>query len=229
MMLKTTPSIDIINLGGYSSTGRALDCDSKGWGFDPLYSPIQHLYKHAALTTTSNFLASPNTKREKLPIQLWWWYKRRTNIWRLLLRTYLRRVYKTSWDRGTTAIFTVCKPNKQFFINLQLRKFYSYSTGLVLQAINHPSRSFRRTRIGVKLLFNFILKQLPHNPKISQWLYILKTLNNYNMIKFHILKCIDQQAKPGILHVKLAKNYSKVNYKRLSYINKRIRRKYFVE
>jgi len=190
---------------------------------------MQQLYQRRLLTSGIYFVVEPNTKRIKLPIRWWWWYKRRTNMWRLVIKKYLQRVYRSIHNTNLVAMFAVCKPKNQFFINLRTRKFYSYSTGLVLKAINHPSRSFRRSRLGIKLLFNFMIKQLPRTSKIYNWVYILKTLNNYNTIKFHILKCIDQQAKPGTLLVHTRKNYTHTRYKKLSYINKRIRRKYFIE
>lgn len=62
-------------MGGYSSTGRALDCESRGWRFDPLYLPkikalVVHNFRHRSrisrwtpqknllwLFTNSNLLA----------------------------------------------------------------------------------------------------------------------------------------------------------------------------
>ena len=64
---KITPLTDIINLGGYSLTGRALDCDSKGCGFESHYPPIATLYSITKLTLAYKIL---NTALTYFPIQL---------------------------------------------------------------------------------------------------------------------------------------------------------------
>lgn len=174
-------------------------------------------------------VASLKLTRTQLPIQLWRWCKRKTNVWRMFFKHYTKTQQRAVWDDVQCNQLSIIKPHNQFFITIRRNKFYSYSTGLILRAIKHPQRSLRRTAAGVKLLFGFVLRKLRLAQISGRWVFFIKTLNNFNTIKHQILKCVDALETPTSIYTTIKKNYTFNKYKKVSYLKRRIRQKYVIE
>lgn len=201
----------------YSSTGRALDCDSKGWRFKSFYSPMFDLYSNTTLQLQKQFLNLLSTKFQissKLVIRsinpIWSYYKK-------------KMIYKKN------TYITIQKPKKQFYSTIKISRIFSYSTGLIIKALNHESRSIRRTKLGYIVFFSFLLKQLNLRKSKQPIILVIKTLNNYNLLKSYLYKYLSNITTSQTILIKLSKNYSYHNYKKISYITKRMRVKYKVE
>lgn len=167
--------------------------------------------------------------RAQFPIQLWRWCKRRTNVWRMFFKHYVKTQLNYVQNVPPHTELSIIKPNNQFFITIRRNKFYSYSTGLILRAMKHPQRSLRRTSGGVKLLFGFVLRKLKLTQISGQWIFLIKTLNNFNILKHQILKCVDVLRTSVRIYTTVKKNYTFNKYKRVSYLKRRIRQKYVIE
>lgn len=200
-----------------------MDCDSKGCKFESYYSPMFEIYNNISNTRINEskdlfkiaFLNEEVVFRDILKLKMW---------------IKLRKKYYTP-EIYTTLAFNLFKPKNQFFFNLDVGKKYTYSTGLIVKALGDQSRSIRRTKIGFNLFSSFITNKLNlielHN--VDMIYFFVNSLNNFNMIKNFITKIVTLFKIKFFIILKVGKNYKKKNYKKISYINKRIRKKYFIE
>ena len=200
-----------------------MDCDSKGCKFESYYSPMFEIFNNL---TNQNINNSKNLFKETIikdEIAL-------NSIIKLKMWTNLKKKYIIS-NPETTLSFTIFKPKNQFFFNLNVGKKYTYSTGLIIKALGESSRSVRRTKVGFGLFSSFIINKLGlvEMDNVDAVYFFVKSLNNFNMIKNFILKIIMLFKIKFSIVLKVGKNYKKKNYKKISYINKRIRKKYFIE
>lgn len=132
----------------------------------------------------------------------------------------------------STIFINIVKPAKQFFITFSNKKLYSYSTGLLINAFNNGSRSIRRVKNGFLLLMSFLSKKIltnTHALKNKNIMLNLKGSQNINLIKTVLLKNISKVVNKTILMLNIKKNYSKHGYKKISYINKRMRKRFIIE
>lgn len=200
----------------YSSIGRALDCDSKGCRFKSYYTPLYKLAinKKIYKITLQNL---PNYK----PTLLWWKIKKKKlKAWDLFTQSKIQIKY---------AYLILDKPKKQFISSVKINNLYTYTTGLVLKAISQNSRSLRRSKLGFNILFNFISKKLQLSQKLLQLICLVKTLNHYSIVKSNLSSYFSLWGVKNTILIKIKKNYTQHNYKKISYINKRMRKKYIVE
>jgi hypothetical protein len=175
------------------------------------------LYSNTTLQLQKQFLNLLSTKFQissKLVIRsinpIWSYYKK-------------KMIYKKN------TYITIQKPKKQFYSTIKISRIFSYSTGLIIKALNHESRSIRRTKLGYIVFFSFLLKQLNLRKSKQPIISVIKTLNNYNLLKSYLYKYLSNITTSQTILIKLSKNYSYHNYKKISYITKRMRVKYKVE
>ncbi len=122
-------------------------------------------------------------------------------------------------------ILNITNPKNQFFISyMNVNKQYIYSTGMILKTLQLQSRSIRRVKTGLSIFLSFFLKKLKNTTSV---VVILKKCNKLNLIKPWLLKLTNM--KNIFFLIKIGKNYNNKNYKKISYINKRIRRRYYIE
>lgn len=221
MIDKCTHWIDIINtLGKYSLIGRALDCDSRGCRFNSYYLPMNTCYnlmkfytlnpvsKTAILTT----LYTPTINFKN---------KIKVKIWKTKTKSPIVINKKTN-------IINISKPKNQFYFTFFNGINYNYSSGMIIKSLKLETRSIRRTKAGFYLFFSFFLKKFTTLKQSNTNLIIfLKNFNKINILKKFLLKFFNKNNLLLILSV--SKNFNLKNYKKVSFINKRLRRKYPIE
>ena len=204
----------LLILGKYSSIGRALDCDSKGCRFKSYYLPMNSCY---------NLIKKINlTNNKEFKINLFNKINNKNNI--KILKKII--TYKIKKNRELFLI-SINKPKNQFFLNFFNNKFYNYSTGMIIKSLKLESRSIRRIKPGFFIFFSFFIKKFKQLNEQNNFIFFLKKFNKINIFKNLLLKIFNKKNTTVIL--KISKNLNKKNYKKISYINKRIRRKFAIE
>jgi len=132
-------------------------------------------------------------------------------------------------NKNISTMVNIFKPKNQFFASLNNGKNYIYSTGLIIKSIGNESRASRRNKIGFNIFFLFLIKKISYFKSTNNVFIRVKGLNNYLNVKGMIFDFISSLKCNVTLAIMVKKNYTKHNYKKLSYINKRLRRKFIVE
>lgn len=131
------------------------------------------------------------------------------------------------WITDDYYIF-IYKPKNQFRCNFFYEELFTYSSGLILRALLKSSRAPRRSRVGHSIFFKFLIKKIKSLMwKTKKFIFIIKTFNSFNILKKNFFSKLNNKHIQFIFKIK--KNYAYRNYKKVSYINKRIRKKYIVE
>ena len=195
-----------------------MDCDSKGCRFKSYYLPMWNVYntfKNININFEKNLI-----KKIKPSVY---------NFKNIILHTKKNLTHLHFYNPHnlvtTHDILNITNPKNQFFISyLHRDKQYVYSTGMILKTLQLQSRSIRRLKTGLNVFVAFFLKKLKTT---SNLIIILKKCNKLNLLKAWLLKFSNMRRI--FFLIKINKNYTKKNYKKISYINKRIRRRYFIE
>lgn len=140
----------------------------------------------------------------------------------------LKKVFNNVVSKiNNVSIVNITIPKNQFFLNFFNGIIYNYSTGMIIKSLRLESRSLRRIKPGFYLFFSFFLKKFKNLSEIKTTVVVLKNLNKVNLVKNFLLKFFLK--KKTILVLKTSKNTNFKNYKKISYINKRLRRKFPIE
>ena len=118
----------------------------------------------------------------------------------------------------------------QFFFNMYANKEFSCSTGLVIKSLGKMSRSVRRNKIGWNIFFNFLLKKINTIliDKSNKIIIKINSINSIELIKKNVDKII-ASSKNVKLSLNVKKNFSNHNYKKVSFIKKRLRKRLILD
>lgn len=143
----------------------------------------------------------------------------------IIRKTSLKFIKNENYVKKLNNLIIISNPKNQFYLNYSVNNNqYAYSTGMILKTLQLQSRSLRRIKNGINIFFSFFLKKMKNN---NNYTIIVNKLNKFNVFRHLLLKLINNKQISIIL--KIRKNYTKKNYKKISYINKRIRRRYTIE
>ena len=118
----------------------------------------------------------------------------------------------------------------QFYFNMYNEKEFSCSTGLVIKSLGKMSRSVRRNKVGWNIFFNFLLKKIDNilKNKLNRIIFKINSINSIEVIKKNIDKIVSSSRNIKVA-LKVKKNFSNHNFKKVSFIKKRLRKKFILD
>lgn len=190
-----------------------MDCDSKGCRFNSYYLPMKNYYSLIKNSNIKNFCSDLN------------YFKYSKGVLNVKI---LKKIFKINNDRlNKLTVINITKPKNQFYLNFFNGVVYNYSTGMIIKSLKLESRSLRRIKPGFYLFLSFFLKKFKNLNELGKNIIILRNFNKINILKNFLLKFFLKKNSTIIL--KISKNSNFKNYKKISYINKRLRRKFPIE
>lgn len=137
---------------------------------------------------------------------------------------------KTKKQDNKTIRIVLTKNLSQFYFNMHNIKEFSCSTGLVIKSLGKMSRSVRRNKIGWNIFFNFLLKKINNilSNNLNNIILKINSINSIEIIKKNIDKIVSSSRKIKIA-LKVKKNFSNHNFKKISFIKKRLRKKFILD
>jgi hypothetical protein len=109
-------------------------------------------------------------------------------------------------------------------------KEFSCSTGLVIKSLGKMSRSVRRNKIGWNIFFNFLLKKINNilNDNFNNIILKINSINSIEIIKKNIDRIVSSSKNIKVA-LKVKRNFSNHNFKKVSFIKKRLRKKFILD
>lgn len=182
------------------------------------------------LNTNYNFIKNYSTiyKKNKIVLNI---YNNNNNLIKNIkvLDSFKPLTIKLENRIKNINVVSITKPKNQFFLTFFNNNVFTYSTGMIIRSLKLETRAIRRNKLGYMIFLSFFLKKFKQNSFFNKKtnIIILKKFNKINCIKNTLIKLFFNQKITLIL--KVSKNYNKKNYKKISYINKRLRKKYHIE
>jgi len=182
------------------------------------------------LNTNYNFIKNYSTiyKKNKIVLNI---YNNNNNLIKNIkvLDSFKPLTIKLENRIKNINVVSITKPKNQFFLTFFNNNVFTYSTGMIIRSLKLETRAIRRNKLGYMIFLSFFLKKFKQNSFFNKKtnIIILKKFNKINCIKNTLIKLFFNQKITLIL--KVSKNYNKKNYKKISYINKRLREKYHIE